>query len=407
MSLEMIELQTSPVFLANLQAYENPKYKIIVNQGGTRSGKSYSIMQLLIKIGYYENKEISVVSKTLPHIKRGSLRDFKKIVYDIGIYDDKKFNKSELIYKFNPNSFIEFFSADDGSKLRGPGRDDLFINEANLLSKDEWKQLIFRTRGKAIIDYNPVDEFHWIYDDILTRPDCKFIQSCYLDNYDYLPPEQIREIEMLRDEDNNYWKIFGLGERATSTNLIYPNFRIQDFVHEGETIYGLDFGYQHPTALTKVSLSNNTLYLEQKLYEGTINSELIKQLEFLISNRFDYIYADSSDPARIEEIKNAGFNIHPADKGPNSVKSGIDYIKRFNIVIHTESVDLQKEMKSYKWKEDKSGNILDEPLKFHDDLMDSFRYAVFSHRNYLGNIPSFPNIHINPNNRQFDKYHQY
>lgn len=405
----MTDLVTSPVFLANKLAYENEQYKIIVNQGGTRSGKTYSIMQLLILLATLSDNEISIVSKTLPHIKRGVLRDFKKIMLDQLIFNEKDFNKSELIYQFSDKTFIEFFSADDSAKLRGPGRDILFVNELNLLNKDEWQQLLFRTRGKVFVDYNPVDEFHWIYDDILPRPDCKFIQSSYLDNYDFLPHGQIAEIERLKNEDNNYWKIFGLGERATSTNLIFPSFSVDSFRHEGETIYGLDFGFNHPTALVKVSFSNYTVFIEQMIYEsGLITSELIKGMDKVLSNKYDYIYADSSRPESIKEIHDAGYNIHSADKGPHSVKASIDYMKRFRIVLHSNSPDLQKEFRTYKWKESRNGEILDEPVKFNDDLVDASRMAVFSHRQNIEVISSFPNVHFDSINKtRHNKYSEY
>lgn len=402
----MNELRVSPVFLANKMAFESDNYKIIVNQGGTRSGKTYSIMQLLILTAHLNNLEISVVSKTLPHIKKGCLRDFKKIMVDLNIFDEKKFNKTDLIYKFSETSFIEFFSADDGAKLRGPGRDILFVNEANLLTKDEWKQLLLRTRQKAFIDYNPVDEFHWIYDDIIPRNDCKFIQSSYLENYDFLNHDQINEIERLRDEDNNYWKVFGLGERATSTNLIYPNFRVQHFFHEGETFYGLDFGYNNPTALVKCSVVNNNLFVEQIIHETQVtNSTLIEMINSILGNSVDFIYCDSAEPARIEELKQAGFNVWPADK---NVKTGIDYVKRFSIIINPESIDLIKEIKSYKWKEDKNGIILEEPVKYNDHCLDALRYAVFSHRKYLDTVSTFNNFHLEklskPRNNKYSSY---
>lgn len=405
----MKDLVASPVFLANWNAYNDPDIKIIVNQGGTRSGKTYSIIQLNCHIAYYNNLAISIVSKTLPHLKKGCLRDFKTIMMDREMYDDKNFNKSDLVYKFKgDDSFIEFFSADDGAKLRGPGRDVLFINECNLLSYDEWKQLSIRTRQKIFIDYNPVDEFHWIYDKIITRKDCKFIRSCYLDNKDFLLQSQIEEIERLRDEDNNYWQVFGLGERAVSLNLIYPNFTELAFAHNGETVYGVDFGFNNPTAMVRVSFgANNTLFAEEVLYENELtNHELINYLPGLVPSCYDYIYADSAEPQRIQEIKNAGYNIFSADK---AVKAGIDYLKRYKIVVHPNSVNLIKELKSYKWKEDRSGIILDEPVKYNDHLVDALRYAVFSYRHQLDELPisAFPNVHMNKFNQQRDNYLAY
>lgn len=393
-------MNVSPVFLANMNAFYDDKIKIIVNQGGTRSGKTYSIMQILCLIGSkaYNPLEISVVSHTLPHIKKGAKRDFEHIMQELRLYEDKKFNKTDLIYKFSQEIKLEFFSADNGDKLRGTSRDILFINEANLLSYDEWKQLLMRTRSKIFIDYNPSEEFHWIYDQVLTRDDVKFIRSTYLDNYDYLPIEQIQEIERLKDEDNNYWQIYGLGEVAKATNLIYPNFTIDPNRIGGESIYGLDFGFNNQTALVKVTRSDRVLYLEECIYESMLtNSDLIKKLKNMNIGHC-FIYADAAEPQRIEEIYRAGFNVFPADK---SVKAGIDFVKRFQLKVHKDSVNLQKELKSYKWKEDKNGRILDEPVKYNDHLTDGVRYAALTHgiKYWVESKSAFPNkiLSINDN----------
>ena len=247
----LTDRKVSPVFLRNCEAYDNERYNVIANQGSTRSGKTYSITQLLISIIEKEKKKISIVSKTLPHLKRGVLRDFKEIMYDWGLFEEKYFNRSELIYYFDDNSYIEFFSADNAAKLRGPGRDILFVNEVNLLSFEEWQQLIIRTREKSFCDYNPVEEFSWVYDQILTRSDCKFIKSTYLDNFAYLPPRQIEEIERMKDIDYNLWQVFGLGNVAKSTNVVYNNFKVDSNFpadNDSHVVYGIDFGFNHPTA---------------------------------------------------------------------------------------------------------------------------------------------------------------
>ena len=372
------ERNVSPVYLANYYAYNDPRYKIICNQGGARSGKTYSILQNLTTISEQEDLEISVVSKTLPHIKKGALKDFQNIRKAWDIYNDNLFNKTDLIYKYNNDSYFEFFSADKSDKLRGPGRDVLYINEVNNLSYMEYKELAMRTRGKIFIDYNPVDEYHWIYDKIIPRKDCKFIQSNIFDNWDFLPDSQREEILNLKDEDLNLWKIYGLGERAKATNIIYDKFRISNERSEGQTIYGLDFGFNNPTALIKVQHPNgNKLYVQVLLYESHLtNAELIEKLKLLIPNRNDYIYADSASPDKIEEISKAGFNIFPADK---SVSSGLDFCKRFEQIITPDSLEYIKEIKSYKYKTDRNGIVLEEPIKFNDHLMDAFRYCVFTY----------------------------
>lgn len=373
------ELKVSPVFLANKKAFHNDKFKIMCNQGGTRSGKTYSIIQLLcMTAGFVPNIMISIVSKTFPHLRRGAIRDFIEIMQSNGAWEEKRFNKTDSIYTFKNGTCIEFFSADNDAKLRGPGRDILFINEANLLSIGEWRQLLVRTRGKVFIDYNPADEESWIYDKVIPRADCKFIKSTYLENYDFLPKSQIEEIERLKDEDPTMWAIYGKGDIARATNLVYNNFEIRRLEINTDPVYGLDFGYNNPTALTELRIKpeDKCVSVNQILYErGLTNNDLIEKLKQLIPNKHDFIYADCAEPQRIQEIYDHGFNILPADK---SVKSGIDYCKRYKFIIDPDSLELQKEIKSYKWKTDKNDKVLDEVVKFNDHAIDSIRYALYT-----------------------------
>jgi phage terminase large subunit len=373
-----MDREVSPVFYANLSALLDPKIKIIVNQGGTRSGKTYSLTQLLITIAEKtaNKNEISVVSLTMPHLKKGAIKDFKEIMYNWQMYTEKKWNGTDFIYRFTPENYIEFFSTDNGNKVRGTNRDYLFINEANLLDLDTFMQLLLRTRKKVFIDYNPSDEFHWIYDHVLTRDDCKMIHSTYLDNYDFLPTTQIEEIERLKDMDDNYWKIYGLGERAKAANLIYPKFDTEWKDTGGEKIYGLDFGFNNQTALVEIQRYERHLYIKELIYERELtNSQLIPILKSL-NLGLNNIYADGAEPQRIQEIYNAGFNIHKADK---SVNPGIDYVKGFILHIHKESTNAIREHRAYKWKVDKNGRIIDEPVKFMDHTPDAVRYGCFTH----------------------------
>ena len=407
----LTDRKVSPVFLRNCEAYDNERYNVIANQGSTRSGKTYSITQLLISIIEKEKKKISIVSKTLPHLKRGVLRDFKEIMYDWGLFEEKYFNRSELIYYFDDNSYIEFFSADNAAKLRGPGRDILFVNEVNLLSFEEWQQLIIRTREKSFCDYNPVEEFSWVYDQILTRSDCKFIKSTYLDNFAYLPPRQIEEIERMKDIDYNLWQVFGLGNVAKSTNVVYNNFKVDSNFpadNDSHVVYGIDFGFNHPTALVKINRVGRKLFVQEVLYEsGLTTSDLVSKIKELAPDRISWIYGDSASPDRIQEIANAGFNIHPSNK---SVLAGIDYLKQFEIIIHPESINLLKEIRFYSWKVDKNGNRLDEPVKYNDDALDALRYAALTHGQsyWTEHSYSFPNSHLDKfSSRSFNKYKGY
>lgn len=372
-----VEFNSSIIFEKNYSALHNPKKKIIVNQGSSRSTKTYSIIQCLI-IDALEQKAESVttfVRKELSTLKVTALRDFLEILKDQGLYNEKNHNKSEYTYKLKKVTF-EFQGLDSPTKKRGAKRRLLFVNEANELTLEDWRQLIIRTTGKIFLDYNPSEEFHWIYDNVLTREDCEYIHSTYKDN-PFLEDTIVNEIERLQFEDENFWRIYGLGEKGFSTERIYTNW---DIVNEfpnsfNETTYGLDFGFNHPTALIETNENENDIYIRELIYKsGLVNSQILDLMQTLITNKNKYVYADSANPDKIQEIKQAGFNVYEADK---SVKDGIDCVKRKRLHIHKDSVNLIKEIKSYSWKVDKAGRILDEPVKFNDDGMDALRYSLY------------------------------
>lgn len=353
-------------------------YRIICHQGGTRSGKTYSIIQLLIGLALKERQQISVVSVAMPHLRRGAMRDWQLQMESCDLYDEDQHYKTEGKYTYPNNSYMEFFSVDEPTKVRGPGRDILFINEANLINRDTFFQLLVRTRKTIILDYNPADEYHWIYDDVIPRSDCKFIQSTYLDN-PFLPKEQISEIERLKNIGGNYWQVYGLGERGQREGLIYPKHitvnEIPDCKVKG---YGLDFGYSSdPTALIEVGIQGERTYEREIIYQtGLTNSDLISKMKALDIDKRTPIYADSAEPQRIEEIYRAGFNIHSVKKGPDSIKIGIDTLSRFERCIDVNSPNLIKEIKGYSWSQDKNGKLLDKPEPFNDHAMDAVRYFI-------------------------------
>ena len=360
------------VALSSYKAYKEGK-RFIVNQGGSRSGKSYSLIQLLVGLALKERVSISVTSIAFPHLRKGVIRDFMEIIEPI--YDPLSHSLTESLYRFPNGSYIEFFSVDNSLKVRGPGRDILFINEANLIQKETFEQLNMRTKKAVFIDYNPADENHWIYDRIIPLQDTQFIQTTYLDN-PFLPEVQRKQIESLKDADPNLWKVYGLGERGTTQNTIYHKFDLYDKI-DGDYVYGLDFGFNHPNALVKVTRIENNLYFEQKLYQSHLTtSDLIKQVKEIVNNSL--VYCDTARPEIIQDLILNGVNAYPADK---SVKEGIDFIRSHKIHIHRESVDLQKEFRSYKWKQKPNGEILDEPVKMFDDLCDSSRYGAISFKN--------------------------
>ena len=330
-------------------------------------------MILLALTGKYS---ISVCSVAFPHLRKGAMRDWRKIMEDFKLYNPANHMKTEQLYTYPTGSYIEFFSVDNQLKVRGPGRDILFINEANIINYETFRQLLLRTKRAIFIDYNPADEFHWIYDKVLTRPDCYFIKSTYNDN-PFIPKEQRSEIESYKDADPNFWRIYGEGERGHSEGIIFTHWQPFSAEIPGQIGYGLDFGYNNPTALCRVVQFAGGLQVTEEFYQSKVtNTELIEVLKQLVSP-YDPIYCDAAEPARIEEIKRAGFKAIAANK---DVKAGIDFIKSRKLFIHQGSVNLLKEIKSYKFKVNKNkvGNTPEEPLKLNDHAMDAMRYAAIS-----------------------------
>jgi phage terminase large subunit len=359
-----------------LEKSANAGTRVVVNQGGTSSGKTWSILQLLIVLALQKKLQISICAATMPHLKRGALRDFISILSEYGLYDEKYYNKTDHIFRL-AQSQVEFFSLDEPGKARGPRRDILFVNEANLVPFETFNQLMLRTRQTVFVDYNPVDENHWIYEKILNRNDCTFIKSTYLDN-GFLDENIVKEIERLKDTDENYWKVYGLGERGQLKSTIYSAWEIVDALPEGgDVFYGLDFGYNVPTALVKCCIKDGILlWVDELIYESHItNSDLIELMRTFDIKRSP-IYADAADPQRINEIQRSGFNCKPADK---SVKNGIDRLKRSKVHVTRRSANILKERQGYKWKEDNAGLLMDEPIKCNDHALDAIRYAVHTH----------------------------
>ena len=326
-----------------------------------------------------EKVTISVVSPSLPHLKRGARRDILQILENAGIYTDEQFNKTDNVYHYPNGSYIEFFGAEDSGKVRGPGRDILYINEANLLPFNIYQQLALRTKQTIFLDFNPVDEASWVYD-VADKEGNILIHSTYKNN-PFLPKEQVAEIESLKDADENLWKVFGLGERGKSQEIIYTHWKYGNFPKDCEVVYGLDFGFSVPTALVKVGFKDGQTYAQEMLYETRMTtSDLIERLKTLNIKRSDEIFCDAAEPKTIEEVIRAGFNAKPADK---DVYAGIQKVKSMPLNISQDSTNLIKEIKSYKWKTDKDGKVHpdESPVKLNDHIIDALRYAVFTKLN--------------------------
>lgn len=363
-------------------------YKVIVNEGGARSGKSYGIIMLLILIAMQRKVRVSIVSHSLPHIKRGAYRDFREIMEKWGLWNDDNFSYTEFVYTFKNGSYIELFGLEDEGKARGPGRDILFINEANLIRKILYDQLAMRTTEMILLDLNPADIDCWCYK-VADDPANKKIHSTYLDNKYWDEAEkkwvsnltdfQRKSIEAYKEADPFMWDVFGLGLRGKSTVTIYTHWKLcQGLPMRGEIFYGQDFGFAVPAALVRVELFDGAIYAEELVYQDRLtNPDLIEKYRSSGVSFSGEIFCDAAEPKTIEEICRYGYNAKPADK---DVWAGIQKIKSMPLYITENSVNLLNEIKQYKWKVDKEGNVLaaEEPVKINDHALDALRYAVFT-----------------------------
>ena len=300
------------------------------------------------------------------------MRDFFKIIKEDNLYHEKYHNKTQNIYNVG-SSIIEFFPADSGEKVRGARRDYLFINECDNISFETFNQLEVRTKHQIYLDYNPSHEF-WVHEKLMRQENnYTFIKSTYKDN-PYLDANIIKSIESRRYTDPQWWRVFGEGELGYSESIIFTHWRQTKTIPDGNVAYGLDFGYNHPTALVKVTEHDGKFYAEQLIYESHLtNQQLIERLKQLNINRNAEIFADYSRPEQIREIYLAGFNIKDANK---DVKKGIDSVKSKELFISESSIDLIKELRTYSWKKDRNEKLLDEPVKINDDLCDALRYCI-------------------------------
>ena len=370
-----IKIQSNVVFKHLVRSDK----KIIINQGGTRSGKTYNI--LLFIIFYYclrnTKKIITICRKTFPALRATVLRDFISILRKYDLYKEEYHNKSSSEYSLFGN-LIEFISLDQPVKVRGRKRELLFINEANELHYEDWQQLLFRTSEKIILDYNPSEEYHWIYDKIIPRDDASFLKTNYLDN-PFLEKTLVDEIERLQFTDEQYWQIYGLGEKGISKAVIFNYVEYNSIPSDAEFVaLGMDFGFTNdPTALVKIYKKELNLYIEELLYRTMMTTNDIHN--FLKNNIINQtIYADSAEPRIIEELRSMGWSIRPSLKGKDSINAGIDLLKRYKLHIHKDSTNAIQEFRNYKWKEDRSGKLTNTPEDKNNHITDAVRYATYS-----------------------------
>ena len=360
--------------------------RLCVLQGGTRSGKTYSILLGLIEFAY-KNKDknlyITIARKTFPALRGTAMRDFFEILKNENIYNERHHNKSSGMYFLYGNN-IEFISVDQPARVRGRKRDVLFMNEANEFSFDDYTQLSLRTTYKIIIDFNPSDEYHWLYSRIIDsdRDDVDFHISTYKDN-PFLDDVTVKEIERLKEVDENLWRVFGEGQRGVATETIFPSFNIVDEVPENakEVALGLDFGFSaDPTTLMKVYKHDLDLYIDELLYaKGLTNQDIASRIKDMGIDRSIEIFGDSAEPKSIEEIyRMGGINIKPAKKGTDSIRIGIDILRRHRIHITQRSTNTIKEFRNYKWVKDKNGEITNRPVDAFDHTIDAIRYVALN-----------------------------
>tara|TARA_R110000796_G_scaffold51154_1_gene120657 strand:- start:1041 stop:2198 length:1158 start_codon:yes stop_codon:yes gene_type:complete len=353
------------------------KEKIVVEQGGTRSGKTYNILLYIIFKYCTDNvgKTITICRKTFPALRGTVMRDFFDILKERDIYREEFHSKSTHEYHLNGN-LVEFLSLDQSQKIRGRKRDFLFCNEANELTFEDWQQLIFRTTERVVIDFNPSDEFHWIYDRVLTREDAEFYQTSYLDN-PFLSKTIVKEIERLKYIDENYWRVYGLGERGKSRSLIFNFSTIPNIPESAKLVgRGLDFGFTNdPTALVETYVEGDNMYVKELLYRtGLTNQDIGNELKRLQLDRRDEVWCDSAEPKSIEEIHRMGWNTKKTFKGEITI--GIDIIRRYKLFATDDSINLIKELKNYKYIEDKNGQLTNKPIDAFNHTLDALRYSV-------------------------------
>lgn len=372
--------------------------------GGTSAGKTFGILPILIdKATKTRLLEISVVSESVPHLRKGALKDFLKIMKATGRYIDAHYNRTLLTYTFSNGSYIEFFSADQEDKVRGPRRNILYINECNNINFETYHQLAIRTDREIWLDYNPTYEF-WIHTELKDDEDSEELILTYKDN-EALAESIVKEIEkalykgfhnpnlppqeLFNDKNiknaywSNWWRVYGMGLVGSLEGVVFSNWRqISDIPQGAELLgYGMDFGFTNdPTTLVAIYRHDGKLVIDEMIYStGMLNSDIIRELKKLNITKSHRIWADSAEPKTIEEIKRSGFSIRGADKGKDSINFGLDLLQQYEILITSRSINTIKEFRSYCWDKDKNGNTLNKPIDDFNHTIDAIRYfAIMS-----------------------------
>ena len=366
---------------------ETPLKRFNLLRGGTRSGKSYALCQLAFlwlmtgRLGKIEilKGQLDIVRDTMPALRQTMLKDFDEYLHIMEVYSYVEHSKTQNSYKFNGREIL-FYPCTDEQRLKGKKRDIVIINEADGISWYQFQQINFRTTKYLFLDYNPNNSDSWVKNELedgkAYQGDYNLMISTYLMN-PFLDASQVKEIRRLKDVDRELYEVYTLGNWVKLTGLIYPKFTMVPNIPDGKKVYGLDFGYSNdPTALVEIVKIEKNLYFKELLYEKELlTKDVIKFMDDNISKR-DVIIADSADPKAIEEIRRAGYRIKPSKKGADSVRKGIDTVKTFSLFISEESINLQTELRRYKWKKDKEDKTLNIPIDSYNHLADALRYGV-------------------------------
>lgn len=376
-----MKIQTSKIFGKIAKAFAQG-YTAISLQGSARSSKTYNtLIWLILYCINNAGTRLSIVRKTLPALKGSVLVDFKEILIKMNLYNQKRLNKSDLIYTFQNGSWVDFFSTDNEQKLRGRKRDILFVNEANELSYIEFEQLKMRTTRLSIVDYNPsFSDEHWICA-LNSEPKTYHFVSTYKDN-PFLERTVIEEIESLKHKNENLWRIYGLGLQSVIEGLIFTNVKVIPRIPDlcKKRCVGMDFGFTNdPTAIVEVGLveSEKALYIDEIAYRTQmLTTDIIKMLKSETPRH--KIISESADPRLIQEIYRAGLNIHPVKKFQGSIDAGITKMQEYSIYITERSLNVIREFKNYVYAKDKEGKLTNTPVDAFNHAIDAVRYVILN-----------------------------
>lgn len=368
-------------------------------QGGTSAGKTYAILPILIDVAAKSPfSEISVVAESIPHLKRGAMKDFKKIMFETGRWFEDRWNATDFKYTFANGSLIEFFSADNDAKLRGARRDWLYMNEANNMSFHAYTELASRTKKGVYLDWNPTNPF-WFHDELANDTDVDFLIINYLDN-EACPESALNFILKAKEKAErgsafwgNWFRVYGLGEIGSLDGVVFNNWEPCDSVpKEAEFIaYGLDWGFTNdPTALIEAYRYDGKIYVNELLYQTKLtNSEIVARLKLYGVSTSKCIVADSAEPKSIADVSNAGFYIEAARKGPDSVKASIDRLQQYDLRVTKNSLNLIKELRQYRWAKDREGRSLNSPEDIMNHAIDALRYIGLNKLSQFENSGSY------------------